>query len=86
MSLYGANIHSLLTQWDRLTHLYVSKLNIIGSDNGLAPSRWTNAGILLSEPWGTNFSEFISEIYTHSFTEMHLKMLSAKNDSHFISA
>ena len=35
-----------------MTHIWVSKLTIIGSDNGLSPSRrqaiiWTNAGILL---------------------------------------
>ena len=40
-----------LTHWDRVTHVCVSKLSIIGSDNGLSPYRrqaiiWTNAGIL----------------------------------------
>ena len=44
-----------LTHWGRVTHISVSKLTIIGSDNGLAPSRrqaiiLTNAGILLIEP------------------------------------
>ena len=39
-----------LTHWGRVTHLCVSKLTIIGSDNGLSPDRrqaiiWTNAGI-----------------------------------------
>ena len=48
-------------------HIYVSKLTIIGSDNGLSPDRrraiiWTNAGILLIGPLGTNFSEFLIEI------------------------
>ena len=42
----------LLTHWGRVTHICVSKLTIIGSDNGLSPGRrqaiiWTNAGILL---------------------------------------
>ena len=41
-----------LTHWGRVTHICVSKLSIIGSDNGLSPDRrqaiiWTNAGILL---------------------------------------
>ena len=51
-----------LTHWGRVTHKCVGKLTIIGSDNGLSPGRhqaiiWTNAGILLSGPLGTNFSE-----------------------------
>ena len=42
--------------------MYVSKLTMIGSDNGLSPGRrqaiiWTNAGILLIQNLGTNFSE-----------------------------
>ena len=72
------NRHSL-THWGRLTHICVSKLTIIGSDNGLLPERhqaiiWTNAGILLNGPLGTNFSEILIEILTFSFTKMHLKM------------
>ena len=47
-----------------MTHICVGKLTIIGSDNGLSPGRcqaiiWTNAGILLNEPLGTNFSEIL---------------------------
>ena len=43
-------------------HIYISKLTIIGSNNGLSPVRrqaiiWTNAGILLIGPLGTNFYE-----------------------------
>ena len=50
-----------------MTHICVSKLTIIGSDNGLSPGRrqaiiWTNAGILLIWPLGTNFSEISIEI------------------------
>ena len=72
-----------LTHWGRVTHICVSKLTIIGSDNGLSPGRrqaiiWTNAGILLIEPLGTNFSEILIEIHTFSFKKMHLKMASAK--------
>ena len=61
----------------------VSKLTIIGSNNGLSPGRrqaiiWTNAGILLIGPSGTNFSEILIETDTFSFKKMHLKMLSVK--------
>ena len=34
---------------------------------------WTNAGILLIWPLGTNFSEISIEIYIFSFMKMHLK-------------
>ena len=48
--------------WGRVTHICVSKLNIICSDNGLSPGRrqaiiWTNAGLLLIGSLGTNFTE-----------------------------
>ena len=72
-----------LTHWGRVTHICVGKTTIIGSDNGLSPYRhqaiiWTNAGILLSELLGSNFSEILIEIHTFSFTKMHLKMSSGK--------
>ena len=61
-----------------MTHICVSKLTIIGSDNGLLPERhqaiiWTNAGILLIGTLGRNCSEILSEIHTFSFKKMHLK-------------
>ena len=73
----------LLIHWGRVTHICVSKLTIIGSDNGLSPGRrqaiiWTNAGLLLIEPLGTNFSEISIGIQRFSFKEMHLNMSSAK--------
>ena len=73
----------ILTHWGRVTHICVGKLTIIGSDNGLSPVRrqaiiWTNAGILLIRPLGTNFSEILIGIQTFSFKKMHLKMSSAK--------
>ena len=48
-----------LTHWGRVTHICVSELTSIGSENGLSPGRrqafiWTNAGILLIGPLGTN--------------------------------
>ena len=50
-----------------MTHICVGKLSILASDNGLSPGRrqaiiWTNAGILLIGPLGTNFSEILIEI------------------------
>ena len=39
---------------------------------------WTNDGILLIGPLGTNFSEILVGIQTFSFNKMHLKMSSAK--------
>ena len=72
-----------LTHWGRVTHICLDKLTIIGSDNGLSPGRrqaiiWTNAGILLIGPLGTNFIEILVGIQTFSFKKMHLKMSSAK--------
>ena len=72
----------VLTHWGRVTHMCVSKLTIIGSDNGLSPDRrqaiiWINAGILLIGPLGTNFSEIVIEIQTFSSKRIRLKMSSA---------
>ena len=66
-----------------MTHICVSKLNIICSFNGLSPGRrqaiiWTNVGILLIGPLGTNFIEILIEILTFSFKKMRLKLSSAK--------
>ena len=75
--------HRTLTHWGRVTHKCGGKLTIIGSDNGLSPDRrqaiiWTNDGILLIGPLGTNFSEILIEILTFSFKKMRLKVSSAK--------
>ena len=72
-----------LTHWGRVTHICVGKVTFIGSDNGLSPGRrqaiiWTNAGMLLIGPLGTNFSEMLIEIHTFSFKEIQLKMSSGK--------
>ena len=61
-----------LTHWGRVTHIYVNKIIIIGSDNGLSPSRrqaiiWPVAGILLIGPLEINFSDILIEINTFSF-------------------
>ena len=67
-----------LTHWGQVTHLCM-----IGSDKGLSPEQrqaiiWTNAGILLIGPLGTNFSEILIATETFSFKKMHLKMSSGK--------
>ena len=66
-----------------MTHICVSNRTTIGSVNGLSPGRrqaiiWTNAGILLIGPLGTNFSEFLVEILIFSFKKMCLKVSSGK--------
>ena len=80
-----ASIHKqdAVAHWGRVTHICVGKLSIIGSDNGLSPSRrqaiiWTNSGILLIGTLGTNLIEISIEIYTFSFKKMRLKMSSGK--------
>ena len=72
-----------LTHWGRVTHICVSDLTSIGSDNGLSPGRRqaiirTNAGILSIGPLGTNFDEISIGIQTFSLKKMHFKVSSAK--------
>ena len=55
MSLRQYCEHSQYAHWGRVTHLCVSKLTSIASDNGLSPERrqaiiWNSAGILLIGP------------------------------------
>ena len=66
-----------------MTHICVSKLTIIDSDNGLSPGRrqaiiWTHAGILLIWPLEINFSEISIDIHAISLKKIHFKMSSAK--------
>ena len=70
-----------LTHWGRVTHICVGNLTIVGSDNGLSPGRrqaitWTNVGIWLIGPLGTNFCEMLIEIHAFSFKKIHMKMSS----------
>ena len=51
---YALNLIAL-THWGQVMYICVSKYTIIGSDNGLSPSRrqaiiWTNADISLIGP------------------------------------
>ena len=76
-------ISSILTHWGRVMRICFSKLTNIGSDNGFMLTRqqaiiWTNDGILLIWPSGTNFSEILFKIHIFSSKKTHLKVLSAK--------
>ena len=61
--------YATLTHWGRVTHICVSKLTIIGSDNGLSPGLlqaiiWTNAEILFIGPleklqWNLNQNSYV---------------------------
>ena len=72
-------------------HICVSNLATIGSDNGLSPGRrqaiiWTNVGILLIEPLGTNFNnEILIEIHIFLFKKSTSKCR-LENGGHFVSA
>ena len=75
--------HIVLTHWGRVTHICVGNLTTIGSDKSLSPGRrpaitWTNVGILLIGPLGTNFSGLVIEIHIFAFKKIYLKMSSGK--------
>ena len=81
-------MYLLLTHWGRVTHICVVDLTINDSDNGLSPGRrqaiiWTNAGILLIRPLGTNVSEILIEIHTFSLKKCILKY-QMENDGYFV--
>ena len=66
-----------------MTHICVGELTIIGLYNNLSPGGrkaiiWSNAGILLIGPLGTNFSDILIASETFLFTKMHLKMSPGK--------
>ena len=81
--MLGFKLIYVKTDWGRVPHICVTKLTIIGSDNGLSPGRrqaiiWASVGILLIRTLGTNFSEIFIEIHTFSYKKIDLKMLSGK--------
>ena len=89
-NIHGIRLVWILTHWGRVTHICDCILTSIGSNNGLSPGRrqaiiWTNAGILLIRPLGTDFIEIFIEIHAFSLKKMSLKMSSA-NDVYFASA
>ena len=78
--LFYCLIH--LTHWGRVTHICISKLTIIGLDNGLLPGWcqaiiWTNARILLIGPIPRNFNEILIKIHTFSFRPQCVKNMDA---------
>ena len=82
--------HTVHSHWSRVTHICVSKLTIIGSDNGLSPCRRqaiirTNAGILLIGLWGTNCSEILIKINIFSLKQCIWKYR-LENGDHYVSA
>ena len=71
-----------------MTHICVSKITIIGSDDGLSAGRrqaiiWTNDGIILIGYLGANFTVILIEIYTFAFKKIHMKMSSAKRRPYY---
>ena len=70
-----------------MTHICVSKLTTIGSDNGLSPGHyiWTNAGILLIGPLRTNFSEILIKINPY-ISRKCIWICCLENGGHFVSA
>ena len=57
-SIQLAWLFTEFTHWGRVTHICVTNLTTIGSDNGLSPGRrqaiiWTNAGTFSIVPLGT---------------------------------
>ena len=76
---------NILTHLGRVMHIFISKLTIIDSDYGLAPT------IYLNHYWNTvdstlrnTLSEILSEIHTFSFRKMHLKC-PLRNCDNFVS-
>ena len=66
-----------------MTHVCVSNLATIGSDNGLSPGQrkaiiWAKDGIFFYWTLGTKFKEILIKIQNSLFTKMHLHISSAK--------
>ena len=86
----GNHFVKTLTHWSRVRQICISRQATIGLDNGLPPGRrqaitWTNAGILLIGPLGTNFSEILIEIHIHFHSRKCIWKCRLENVSHFVS-
>ena len=73
-----------------MAHVCISKINIIGLDNGLSPGRSqaiisTNVEMLSIGPLEINFSAILIEINTFSFQKMYSKG-SLQNGVYFVTA
>ena len=81
--LIASSLPFALTHLTLVMHICVSELGIIGLGNGLSPVRrqaitWTTVVLSSIGLKGTKFSKNRFGIYSFSFTNMHLKMSSAK--------
>ena len=81
---FPVSIH-IEAQWR--IHVSVNKA-ILASGDGLLPPQcqaiiWTNAGLLMTGPVGTNLSGIGIKIHWSSLKKINLKMLSAKG-CHFV--
>ena len=77
------SVNEFWTHWGWVMHICVSKLTITGSVNGLLPGCrqtiiWTNGGILLISPLGSNFTENVNEIHTFPFQGNAFEMAAGK--------
>ena len=77
--------NDLFHSFRRVMHICIGNLITMGSDNGLSPSWrqaiiWTNTGILLIGPLGTNFNEIVIKIQTFSLNYR------LQNGGHLVSA
>ena len=89
--LPGIPLIGVLTHWGRVTHICVSKLTIIGSDNGLSPGRrqaiiWTNAGILLTRTLGTKTSVKSYAKFIHFHSQKCIWKCRLRNGVYLVSA
>ena len=81
---------AMSTHLGRAAHICFNELTIIGSDNGLSPSRrraiiWINDGMLLIGPLGTKFSESQSKLILHHSRKCVWKCR-LENVGHIVSA
>ena len=75
-----------LTHWGRVTHKCVSKLTIIGSDNGLSPGQrqaiiWTSGGMLFIRTLGKSLTKFI-----HFHSRKSIWICDLRNGVYFVPA
>ena len=78
ISLKNMRVYTKL-HWSRETRICVSTLNIVGSDNSLSHGRrqaiiWTNAGILLTVPWGQNWTAALNAFANSTAIKIHISI------------
>ena len=80
---WQSQLAATLTHWGQVMHIFVGKLTIICSDNGLSPGWcqaiiWTTAGILSIRILRNKLQWNNNQNSLSSCNKIHLKMLSAK--------